>query len=160
MTTTEYTDWRIRSARWLASWGGALALLSMRVWVAHAFWMAGLVKIADPVGTRALFESIYHVPLLPSAMAAMLGTWIELIAPWLLGLGLAGRLTALFLFVYNAIAIISYPHLWPHGLWAGLADASAFADHKIWAMMLLTIAAWGPGPLSADSLVRWLRRRH
>jgi putative oxidoreductase len=131
----------------------------MRVWVAHAFWMAGLVKIADLAGTQALFESIYHVPLLSPVVAAMLGTWIELVAPWLLGLGIAGRLTALFLLVYNAIAVISYPDLWPHGLGAGLADASAFADHKIWAMMLLAVAAWGSGPLSVDALVGWLRRR-
>ncbi len=137
---------------WLATWIGAATLLLMRVWVALAFWHAGLVKFDDPAGTQALFESIYHVPLLAPGVAAVLGTWIELIAPWLLGLGIAGRITALFLFVYNLIAVIAYPDLWPHGFWVGLANTSDFADHKVWAMMLLAIVAWGPGRWSIDAI--------
>lgn len=146
-------------SNWLAIWGGALALLLMRIWVALAFWHAGLVKIADPEGTRALFENLYHVPLLAPGVAAVLGTWIELIAPWLLGFGFVGRLTALFLFVYNVIAVISYPDLWPHGFWAGLVNTADFADHKIWAMMLLALVAWGPGRWSVDGILEKLGRR-
>ncbi len=133
---------------------GPVVLLLFRVWVALAFWRAGVVKIEDPSGTAYLFNNEYHVPLLSGDTAAFLGTWIELITPWFLLLGLGGRLTAAFLFVYNLVAVISYPDLWPHGFWTGLIG-SDFNDHKIWAMMLLAVIAWGPGALSID---RWLAR--
>ncbi|TAL79082.1 MAG: DoxX family protein [Burkholderiaceae bacterium] len=146
-----------RATRWLEKWIGPLALLLMRLWVAIAFWRAGVVKIADPAGTQMLFESLYHVPLLAPGIAAVLGTWIELVTPWLLGLGIAGRATALFLFVYNLIAVISYPDLWPHGFWSGLINLGDFTDHKVWAMMLLAVVAWGPGKLSVDRMLEKLR---
>ncbi|TAL72251.1 MAG: DoxX family protein [Burkholderiaceae bacterium] len=139
-------------ARLATDWLGPTVLLLMRIWVALAFWRAGVVKFDDPYGTLGLFSSLYQVPLLSPAVAAALGTWIELITPWLLGLGLAGRATALFLFVYNIIAVVSYSGLWPHGLWPGLIG-SDFNDHKVWAIMLLAVIAWGPGALSIDRLL-------
>lgn len=144
---------------WLATWLGAITLLCMRVWVALAFWQAGLVKIASPETTRYLFENVYHVPLLPPDMAALFGTWIELIVPWFIGLGLLSRPSALFLFIYNIMAFVSYPALWPHGFWNGLFGTTAFADHKIWGLMLMAVIAWGPGKLSLDTLVEWIYRR-
>ena len=137
---------------------GPLALLLFRAWVALAFWRAGVVKIEDPYGTQYLFNNEYHVPLLSGDVAAFLGTWIELITPWLLVVGLAGRLTALLLFVYNLIAVISYPDLWPHGFWTGLIG-DGLNDHKVWALMLLAVIAWGPGTLSLDALLGRLRRQ-
>lgn len=148
-----------RTSDWLAAWIGPVTLLFMRIWVALAFWQAGLVKIADPMGTQYLFESMYHVPLLPSDLAAVLGTWIELVVPWFVGLGLLGRPFALFLFVYNIIAFTSFPGLWPHGFWHGLFGTADFADHKIWGLMLMAVIAWGPGKLSLDMLVGWVYRR-
>ncbi|MGH8147297.1 MAG: DoxX family protein [Rhodanobacteraceae bacterium] len=150
-----------RSADWLATWVGPFALLFMRIWVALAFWHAGLVKLEDPMSTQYLFESVYHVPLLPAGIAAVLATWIELVVPWFVGLGLLGRLSALFLFVYNIIAFASFPALWPHGFWVGLFGTTAFADHKIWGLMLLAVIAWGPGRLSLDALLgsTWRRWR-
>jgi putative oxidoreductase len=152
-----------RATAWLSAWLGPLTLLCMRVWVALAFWQAGLVKIADPMGTQFLFENMYHVPLLSPDFAAVLGTWIELIVPWFVGLGLFGRPFALSLFVYNIIAFTSFPGLWPHGFWHGLFNTSDFADHKIWGLMLMTVIAWGPGALSLDGLLmrgwRWWCRR-
>ncbi|MBU6247771.1 MAG: DoxX family protein [Xanthomonadaceae bacterium] len=141
-----------------ADWLGPTVLLLMRVWVALAFWHAGVVKFEDPYGTQFLFNTMYQVPLLPPDAAAFLGTWIELIAPWLLGFGIAGRFTALFLFVYNIIAVVSYPALWPHGFWTGLFSIADFADHKTWALMLLAVVAWGPGRWSVDALVGRVRR--
>ena len=141
----------------LAAALGALdpaALLLFRLWVALAFWRAGVVKFDDPSGTSYLFNNEYHVPLLSGDAAAFLGTWIELIVPWFLGFGIFGRLTAVFLFVYNFICVISYPDLWPHGFWHGLAGGD-FVDHKIWAMMLLMVIARGPGAWSVD----WLTGR-
>lgn len=139
---------------------GPLALLLMRIWIAIVFWHAGLVKLADPIGTQYLFNQEYHVPVLSGNAAAFLGTWTELITPWLLVLGIAGRPTAAILFVYNIVAVISYPDLWPNGFWTGLFNVEDFADHKIWGLMLLTVVAWGPGTLSVDALLkRWFQRR-
>jgi putative oxidoreductase len=135
---------------------GPVVLLLFRVWVALAFWRAGVVKLDDPMGTSYLFNNEYHVPLLSGDTAAFLGTWIELIAPWFLLLGLGGRLTAVFLFVYNIMAVVSYPDLWPHGFWTGLIG-SDFNDHKIWAMLLLAVIAWGPGALSLDRILERFR---
>jgi len=136
-----------------------LSLLLFRLWVALDFWRAGLVKWADPAGTLALFQSEYHVPLLPPEWAAPLGTLIELFFPLLLALGLTGRATAAFLFVYNIIAVISYPDLWPHGLWHDFWQGG-FVDHKVWGMLLLALTFAGPGALSLDALLgRWARRR-
>lgn len=144
---------------WLATWLGAATLLGMRLWVALAFWQAGLVKIASPETTRYLFENVYHVPLLPPDHAAVLGTWIELVVPWFIGLGLLSRPLALFLFIYNIVAFVSYPALWPHGFWHDLFGTAAFADHKVWGLMLLAVIAWGPGKLSLDALVEWSYHR-
>ena len=141
---------------------GPLALLLMRGWVAVVFWKAGVVKLADPIGTQYLFNQEYHVPLLSGNVAAFLGTWTELITPWLLGLGIAARPTALVLFVYNIVAVISYPDLWPHGFWTGLFGMEDFADHKVWGLMLLAVVAWGPGTLSLDALMGrlfWRKRQ-
>ena len=139
---------------------GAPTLFLMRLWVAIAFWHAGVVKHDDPAGTLSLFTNEYHVPILSANVAAFLGTWTELIVPWLLGLGVATRPVAVILFVYNLVAVISYPDLWPNGFWAGLVNTDDFADHKIWAMMLLAVIAWGPGKLSIDALLsRFLPRQ-
>lgn len=151
-----------RTADWLQALLGPVALLCLRIWVALAFWHAGVVKFEDPSGTQYLFESVYHVPLLSAGFAAVLGTWIELIVPWLVGLGVFGRISALFLFVYNIIAFTSFPGLWPHSFWTGLFNTSDFADHKVWGLMLLAVIAWGPGRLSLDALAElaWRRWRH
>ena len=140
-------------------WAAPLSLLLFRLWVAVDFWRAGVVKISDMQSTVSLFQYIYHVPLLPPVAAAYIGTAIELILPWFLGLGLVGRLTAAFLFVYNIVAVISYPALWPHGLWAGFWG-SDFTDHKVWGLMLLAIVFFGPGKLSLDYLAqKWVLPR-
>lgn len=130
-------------------WLAPLSLLSFRLWVAMDFWNAGRAKVADMSSTISLFEYVYHVPLLPPVTAAYLGTGMELVLPWFLGLGLGGRITAAILFVYNIIAVISYPDLWPHGLWQGFWHGG-FVDHKTWALMLLAVVLMGPGKLSLD----------
>lgn len=132
---------------------GPAGLLLIRLWVAMAFWRAGVVKFSDPVGTAYLFNYEYQVPLLPPAVAASVGTWVELILPWLLGLGLMGRAAAAFLFVYNIVAVVSYPELWPNGFWNGLWG-NDFVDHKAWGLMLLLLILQGPGKLSVDALLR------
>lgn len=148
-----------RSVDWLAAWVGPSTLLFMRIWVALAFWHAGVVKFEDPTGTLFLFNVMYQVPLLSPDVAAVLGTWVELIVPWFIAFGLLGRPFALFLFIYNIVAFTSFPVLWPHGFWVGLFNTSDFADHKIWGLMLLAVIAWGPGRFSLDALFGSLWRR-
>lgn len=148
-----------RTGAGFAIWLGPVVLLFMRIWVALAFWRAGVVKFDDPMGTQFLFNTTYQVPLLQPDVAAVFATWIELVVPWFVGLGLLGRFFALFLFIYNIIAFTSFPALWPHGFWTGLFSVSAFADHKTWGLMLLAVIAWGPGRLSLDALARFLWKR-
>ena len=50
-----------------------LALLAARLHVAQVFFLSGLTKIGNWETTLALFEDEYHVPLLPSPVAALLG---------------------------------------------------------------------------------------
>lgn len=140
---------------------GPVVLLMFRIWVALAFWRAGVVKFEDPMGTQFLFNVMYQVPLLSPDMAAVLGTWIEMIVPWFIVFGLLGRPFALLLFIYNIIAFSSFPGLWPHGFWTDLLNTSSFADHKIWGMMLLAVIAWGPGMFSLDFLAHkfWPKAR-
>ncbi|EMP54727.1 transmembrane protein [Marinobacter santoriniensis NKSG1] len=142
--------WMVAIDRWgqrLTTYAIPLLLLATRLWVADVFFRAGLVKIDSWSSTLYLFEYEYQVPVLPPVTAAYVGTVVELVAPVILALGLMSRPTALFMFVYNAMAVISYPTLWEGG----------FYDHQLWGLMLLINLIWGGGALSLDRLVayRW-----
>lgn len=124
--------------------------LALRVWVAMAFFKSGLTKIDSWDSTLFLFANEYHVPLLPPELAAYLGTAAELSLPVLLVLGLGGRFAAAALFIFNIVAVISYPDLGEVGL----------RDHQVWGLMLLVTLLHGPGRLSIDHLLqRWLFKR-
>jgi putative oxidoreductase len=126
-------------ARWLNFAAPALDL-AIRLYVANVFFKSGLTKIASWDTTLTLFEYEYAVPLLPTELAAYLATAAELALPVLLALGLAGRFSALALFVFNYIAVISYPDLSDGGL----------KDHFYWGFLLLVPLLHGPGKLSVD----------
>jgi putative oxidoreductase len=123
-----------------------LLLLGFRLYVARVFLMSGLTKIHDWSVTLALFTNEYHVPLLPPALAAVMGTATELGVPVLLALGLATRFGAFVLFFFNIIAVVSY---------AALPDI-AIKDHILWGTMILVILLCGPGKISLD---HWLETR-
>jgi putative oxidoreductase len=123
----------------------ALAELVNRVWVASVFWTSGTVKLQSWSSTLYLFEHEYAVPLLPPVAAAWLGTAAELILPLLLFAGLAGRLAAGSLVLFNVVAVISYPGL----------NAAGIQAHMIWGTMLLVTTLRGPGLLSVDALAQW-----
>jgi putative oxidoreductase len=127
-----------------AKWIEPLVLLLVRVIPAIAFFKAGQTKIASWDSTLYLFEEEYQVPFLPFELAAYLGTAAELILPPLILLGLFTRVTGLALFVFNIIAVISYPVIWGGG----------FYDHQLWGMMMLVSVMWGPGRLSIDHYLR------
>jgi putative oxidoreductase len=120
--------------------------LAIRIWVGMVFFQSGLTKILSWDTTLSLFENEYAVPLLPPQLAAYMGTAAELVLPIFLVLGLGGRLSAAALFVFNIIAVVSYPELGEVGL----------KDHQYWGLLLLVALLHGPGKISVD---HFLRRR-
>ncbi|TAK90767.1 MAG: DoxX family protein [Burkholderiaceae bacterium] len=119
-------------------------LLAIRLYVARAFFMSGLTKVHDWSATLALFRDEYHVPVLPPALAAVMGAGGELIFSILLAFGLFGRLGALGLFFVNLMAVISYPALFE------FECPAAINDHFYWGALLLVVLAFGSGKLSVD----------
>jgi putative oxidoreductase len=123
--------------------------LALRLWVAAVFFRSGLVKIQSWDTTILLFTNEYHVPVLSPELAAVLGTAAELVLPVFLALGLGGRLAAAALFVFNIVAVLSYPEL----------EAAGLEQHQVWGLMLLVTLLHGPGALSMDHLLaRWIGR--
>lgn len=114
--------------------------LGIRIMIGLVFFQSGLTKVASWATTLALFHSEYSVPLLPPTLAAYLGTAAELGFPVLLVLGLGTRGAAFGLFIFNIIAVLSYPGLGEVGL----------RDHQYWGVFLLVILLHGPGKLSLD----------
>ncbi|HEY6135548.1 MAG TPA: DoxX family protein [Rubrivivax sp.] len=119
-----------------------LALLWARLYVAQVFFLSGLTKLRDWDTTLALFADEYKVPLLPTGLAAVMGTGGELVLPLLLALGLFGRFAALGLFVVNAVAVISLADIQP----------AALQQHQFWGSLLVGLILWGPGKWSLDAL--------
>lgn len=120
-----------------------LLLLGFRLYVAQVFFLSGLTKIQSWSTTLTLFEYEYSVPLLPSNIAAYLGTATELIIPVLLALGLFTRPAALILFVFNIVAVIAYADISPAGV----------QQHITWGVMMAVIFVFGTEKLSLDKLL-------
>jgi putative oxidoreductase len=119
----------------------APALLAARIFVGMAFFRSGLTKIADWETTLALFADEYHVPFLPTHVAAVAGTFGELFFPVLMMLGLCGRFSALSLTVINIVAVVSLMEIAP----------AALQQHQFWGALLLGVMLWGPGKWSLDA---------
>jgi putative oxidoreductase len=130
-----------------------VADLGIRLWAAKFFWDSGLSKVnvdgafpfvhMNPT-TISLFQTEYQVPLLAPEFAAYLGTAVELIFPLLLAVGLGGRVSAAVLFVFNIVAVISYPALEEFGI----------AQHQLYGTLLLLPLLRGPGAISIDHFIR------
>lgn len=117
--------------------------LTVRLWVAAVFFKSGLTKIQSWDTTLLLFENEYQVPFLSPETAALLGTGAELVLPVLLALGLGSRFAAFALFVFNIVAVISYPEL----------EGIGIEQHQVWGILLLVTLLHGPGKLSLDALI-------
>jgi len=126
----------------------SLFLAAVRFWVSWEFLKSGWIKLTNWESTLFLFRVEYHVPVLPSGLAAVAGTAGELVFPVLLIAGLAGRLSALGLFAVNVMAVVSYADvLLSEGFEAALAQ------HYLWGFALIALAVFGPGALSADRVL-------
>jgi NADH dehydrogenase/putative oxidoreductase len=125
-------------------WGEPAIKLLVRYWIASVFFASGLTKIIDFDATIFLFQTEYHVPLLPPELAAWLATATELTCPVLLVIGFCARLAALPLVVMALVINFTYqPHV----------------DHLYWLMLLGLIVLFGPGAWSVDHYVGKLLRR-
>lgn len=121
--------------------------LIIRLYVANVFWKSGVNKFQSWETTVFLFEYEYSVPLLSPEVAAAAGTFTELFFPILLVLGLMGRFSAFVLFVFNIVAVISYPTL----------NDAGIVQHTLWGLLLMGLMVHGVGKLSLDQLLksRW-----
>ncbi len=132
-----------RKAICVLNCGAPIGDLLLRLWIANVFWKAGLTKISNISSTMYLFEYEYAVPIIPFQLAAYMSIFVELVFPVLLVLGLATRMTAGTLFIFNVIAVISYPTLNPAGI----------AQHQLWGIMLLIPLLHGAGAISLDHFI-------
>lgn len=142
MRTIIATYDRITPAAWARLQDAVLLL--QRFIIAHVFFVSGLTKIGDWNNTLALFETEYQVPLLPVPFAAFSATLFELVCPVLLAIGLGTRWATLPLLVMTAVIQFTY-------------DQNP--QHTFWALLLVSLFAFGAGRFSVDQLIRcWLSR--
>ena len=116
-----------------------LVAVAARVGLARVFGGSAEAHLANWQTTLYLFDNTYHVPLLPPHVAAYLAVALEVGSTPLLLLGLATRLTSLALAGMTlVIEVFVFPQAWP--------------THIQWAVMILVLLRWGPGPISLDAL--------
>jgi putative oxidoreductase len=117
----------------------SLVQLAARIAVAHVFWQSAQTKLASWPVTLQLFAFEYRLPILDPAVAAPLATAAEVSGAVLIFFGLFARLGALMLLgVVATIQIFVYPGHW--------------AEHLMWAALLLLVLARGAGAVSLDHL--------
>jgi uncharacterized membrane protein YphA (DoxX/SURF4 family) len=117
-------------------------LLALRLWIAHVFWVSGVLKATNWDNTLTLFMYEHPVPFLPTQLAAVLGTSFEILCPILLSLGLATRLATLPLIAMTLVINFTY------------LEAT---EHYYWLMILGVLLTNGAGRISVDA---FLSRRY
>lgn len=126
-------------ARRLSTWLLApLVDLAARLWLAHIFFVSGMLKTMTWVTTVWLYTAEHPVPGVDPHTAAVVGTGIELICPVLLVFGFATRLAALPLLLTAVFLQFTYREL---------------TDHLYWMALLGLWLARGAGPLSLDRMI-------
>lgn len=121
----------------------ALVALALRLFPAAVFWASARTKVDGWViadSTWYLFQNEYALPIIPSALAAVLATVAEHLFSVLLVLGLFTRVSALALLGMTlVIQTFVYPEAWP--------------THGLWAACFLALIRLGPGAISLDRLL-------
>jgi NADH dehydrogenase FAD-containing subunit/uncharacterized membrane protein YphA (DoxX/SURF4 family) len=120
--------------------GGVWPVLDLiiRLWLAQAFWLSGLVKVANWQGAIQLATYEYPVSWMDPVTAAWVGAAIEILGPVFLVLGLATRYAALPMMVLALVIQFAYIRL----------DVNLF-----WALLLGWYVVHGAGPISFDALL-------
>ncbi|TGQ38351.1 DoxX family protein [Mesorhizobium sp. M00.F.Ca.ET.216.01.1.1] len=126
----------------------SLVQLAARVAIALVFWQSAQTKLASWPVTLQLFANEYNLPFVDPAIAAPLATAAEITGSVLLFFGLFSRVGALMLLsVISVIQIFVYPENW--------------AEHLLWASLLLVVLTRGAGVISFDyvagRIFRWSR---
>ena len=117
----------------------SLIQLAARVAVAHVFWQSAQSKLASWPVTLQLFANEYNLPFIDPSIAAPLATTAELTGSVLVFFGLFSRVAALMLLgVVCVIQIFVYPENW--------------AEHLLWASLLLLVLTRGAGVISLDKI--------
>jgi len=124
-----------RSRRAAENLLGPLADLLIRLWIAQAFIVSGILKVSD--WDTAIYLAAYEYPVtwMDPGTAALLGVTIELLGGLLLALGLATRAAAFAMLVLAVVIQTQYQALDINLLWAALLG---------WQVVR------GAGPLSLD----------
>ncbi|HVY33438.1 MAG TPA: DoxX family protein [Caulobacteraceae bacterium] len=118
---------------------GLIALIA-RAATCTVFWSSGTQKLSDWSATLALFETEYHVPLIPPHPAAYMATTIEIGCAVLVMAGLATRAAVFVLLgMTTVIEVFIYPGAWP--------------THIQWVAFMFVLLARGPGKISLDALI-------
>jgi putative oxidoreductase len=124
----------------------SLVQLAARVAVAQVFWQSAQTKLSSWPVTLQLFAMEYRLPVIDPTIAAPLATAAELTGSVLIFFGMFARLGALMLLgVVATIQIFVYPSHW--------------AEHLLWASLLLLVLARGAGVVSLDAIAARLFRR-
>ena len=118
---------------------GSLLDLAVRLWLAEAFFVSGLLKITNWETALYLSANEYPVSWLDPASAAVLGVVVELGASTLLAAGFATRLAAASMLALALVIQFNYRALDTQLLWVALLG---------WIMLR------GAGPLSLDHLFK------
>jgi putative oxidoreductase len=140
MTITSLRWLFVLARAWLACFPMSIIQLGMRVGVGMVFFNSGLLKYNSWEFAIKLFEDEYKLPLLDPTVAARLAMFNELAFPIFLFLGLATRLATLpLLGMVFVIEVFVYPQAW--------------AEHLMWASMLVLLLTRGPGVFSLDHLI-------
>lgn len=112
--------------------------LLIRIGIAQAFFVSGLLKAGNWENALMLARDEYPVPWMDPVTAAWTGVSIELVASVLLVAGLATRPAALALLLLTLVTQIYYV---------------ALDTHLFWIFSLMAFVVRGAGPLSLDAAV-------
>jgi len=112
--------------------------LAIRLWLAQAFWVSGVLKLANWDTALTLATHEYPVSWLEPFTAAVLGVSVEVLGSMLLAFGLATRLAAIPMLILSLVIHFEYRALDLNLYWAALFG---------WYVVM------GAGPISLDRLL-------
>jgi putative oxidoreductase len=156
--------------------GDWVALLGLRLLLAHEFWSAGTNKLgvgSDAPGWFAGQDFVFPFGILSANANWFLVTWGEILAALALVLGLFTRFFAFTLLVITVVAIaaVHWPASWDSlgQLWAGYSVSRVMDEGEfrgnfripfLFMAMIAPLVFMGGGKLSLDHLLLKLTRRH
>jgi NADH dehydrogenase/putative oxidoreductase len=115
--------------------------LLLRLWLAQAFFVSGVLKLGNWDTALFLAEHEYPVSWMDPVTAAWLGAGIEVVGGVLLGAGLMTRFAALPMLCLSLVIQYAY---------------RPFDSQLLWAALFAWYVVAGAGPLSLDHALRGL----